>query len=146
MAISSDAALLDTNVIVYAYDTGSPRHEVCAALCERALKEPARFCITPQVLFEFLSVITRPERVSTPIPLADAMEEIEVLSDELPILRAPIDLHRLALALLRASGLSAKTIFDHVLAATVLAHGVSKVYTFDTGSFGRIPGVTVLRP
>lgn len=37
-------------------------------------------------------------------------------------------------------------IFDVVLAATMKAHGVQRVYTYDSAVFSRVPGITVLTP
>jgi predicted nucleic acid-binding protein len=66
--------LLDTNVIVHAEYKGSPLHLPAAALLTRALERKGEFCITPQNIIEFLSVVTRGRFVDPPLKTGDAVK------------------------------------------------------------------------
>ena len=50
MAISSEAALLDTNILVYAMNKDAEHHTACRALLERAFVDDVAVCVTPQIL------------------------------------------------------------------------------------------------
>ncbi|MDT7555327.1 MAG: hypothetical protein QOI16_3878 [Pseudonocardiales bacterium] len=47
---------------------------------------------------------------------------------------------------MRQTGFGGRGIFDVSLAATMLASGLSKLYTYDADRFGKIPGIVVLTP
>ena len=66
--------LLDTNVIVHAVYKGSPLHFAAAALLARALERKGEFCIAPQNIIEFLSVVTRGRFVDPPLGAGDAVK------------------------------------------------------------------------
>src|SRR5262245_1963636 len=65
--------LLDTNVIVHAIYKGSPLHLPAGTLVTRALEQRGQFCIAPQNLVEFLSVVTRGRFVDPPLKVEDAV-------------------------------------------------------------------------
>lgn len=146
MPISSETALLDTNVLVYAYDTASPHHARCRALRDRAVRGEADVCLAPQVLFEFFAVVTNPSRVASPVAAQVALSEMEKLSKDFAFVTPPSDVHERVVALLRQTGFGSRHVYDVVMAATLLANGLTNIYTYDAERFSKIPGVTVLTP
>ena len=60
--------LLDTNILVHAYNQTSPRQKVASSIIEKAMAGEIQACIAPQVLFEFFAVITNAKRVESPLP------------------------------------------------------------------------------
>jgi predicted nucleic acid-binding protein len=62
--ITSDTALLDSNVLVYAHQSVSIHHESARILRDKGMKKEISLCICPQVLMEFFAVITNPRRVN----------------------------------------------------------------------------------
>ena len=72
MAISSEAALLDTNILVYAMNKDAEHHRVCRALLERALVDDVAVCLTPQILFEYYAVVTSAKQITTPLTAPEA--------------------------------------------------------------------------
>jgi predicted nucleic acid-binding protein len=62
--ITSETALLDTNVLVYAADGTSPFHRASKNLRDRGLRGELSLCVFPQILSELFAVITNPKRVS----------------------------------------------------------------------------------
>ncbi len=75
--ITSETALIDTNVLLYAYDETSPYHSESLQLVERGRKGEIPLCITPQVLSEFYSLITNPRRTSMHFTASEALAEVE---------------------------------------------------------------------
>lgn len=144
--ISPDTALLDTNVLVYAYNADSEYHAACRALLDRAMKGDLNVCIAPQILFEFFAVVTNPVRVTRPIAPNQALDEMVKLADSLFVITPPISVHDDVINLLRQLGFGSKHIYDVVLAATMLGNGIAQLYTYDVDRFQKIPGIRVLHP
>lgn len=130
-SVPTDTVLLDTNVLVYAYNADSEHHAACRALLDRAVIGTQDVCISPQVLFEFFAVVTNPAKSDQPITTAVTLDEMAKLSETIAMIIPPSDIHTLAIQLMRKLGFGSKHIYDVVLAATMLANGVTKIYTYD---------------
>ena len=76
MTISDEPAWLDTNVLVYAADAGSPLHDTARQLRDRGVRGEIPLVVSPQVLLEFFAVITHPRRVQTPRSPQEASAEM----------------------------------------------------------------------
>lgn len=138
--------LLDTNVLVYASDSGSPYHAACAALQEKALRKEIEACISPQILYEYFAGVTNPNTAARPLTIDEALSDVERLAQAYPLIFPPADTHVQVVQLVRTTGLAARHVHDVHLAATMIGNGVSTIYTYDTKSSGKIPGLTVLQP
>lgn len=138
--------LLDTNILVYAYNADSEYYTSCRALLDRAIKGKLSVCLAPQILFEFFAVVTNFARVTKPIAPAEALDEMTKLAESLPIITPPADAHENVIALMRQLGFGSKHIYDIVLAATMLGNGVAQLYTYDIDRFQKIPGIKVFTP
>lgn len=77
MTISPELAMLDTNILVYAYYEDAPQYPAAFPLLDRAQEPGALVCVSPQVLAEFYAVITNPRRVSAPFTPDEALAESE---------------------------------------------------------------------
>ncbi|MEK6608364.1 MAG: TA system VapC family ribonuclease toxin [Myxococcota bacterium] len=142
----SDRALLDANLLVYAMAPNAPQHAVALRVCNDALAGSVDACVAAQVLFEFFATVTNPKRVTTPRTPAVAWSEVEKFRSALPVLPVPPDVVERTAALAQSLGTAAQEVFDVQLAATMLANGVERIYTFDHGVFGRVPGIRIVEP
>lgn len=142
---SETAILLDTNVLVYAHDRLSPNYAASRQLLEVSQDDPGRFYLAPQVLFEFFAVLTHPKRTRQPRAAAEVLDVMEQLSELFTVIQPPEDIHYQVSQLVREMGIASKNIYDVVLAATMLANGINRIYTYDD-DFTRIPGIIVLEP
>lgn len=145
MTTASDAAFLDTNILIYAADQSAAHFSACRALLDRGLAGQERLVLSPQILSEFLAVVTNPNVMPTPLGPADAQDYAEVIAKGLELIVPTPQVFERALVLLRQTGISGKRSHDVMHAATMLENGVTRIYTFDTG-FANIPGLTVLQP
>jgi len=149
-AAAAELALLDTNLFVYAVDEESEFHAASRGLLLRAGDAAAqeRLCAAPQVLAEFFAVVTSPRRVRNPRTPEEALSAVErfIALPNLAVLPVPVDLVPRWIALVRAHQLSASRVFDAQLAATMLANGVPRIYTYDRGHFECFPGIEVVTP
>jgi hypothetical protein len=146
--ITSETALLDTNVIVYAADEDSPFHGAACSLRERGLTEKVSLCICPQVLSEFYAIVTDPKRVRSPISQREALSEIEKYYQSESILKiypGP-DIIQWTIDLLTRHEVTKQEIFDLQLVATMLSNNVTRLYTYNQSDFGKFKEIEVLCP
>jgi len=73
----SDKAFLDSNILVYAYDSSCPEKQNCARLCIQNGLVQEEAALSPQVLSEFYVVVTR--KIATPLSPTGALDIIETL-------------------------------------------------------------------
>jgi predicted nucleic acid-binding protein len=74
---TSELALLDTNILVYAADETSAFHVPAKQLRDQGVQGDISVAVSPQILFEFFAVITNPRRVTQPRSPQEAREEME---------------------------------------------------------------------
>jgi predicted nucleic acid-binding protein len=141
------AALLDTNVLVYAAYRRSPFYEPAAALVERGLSERGLYCIAPQNLVEFAAVTTRRRPHDQPLPAEDVMRMTDLLYRSRSLVKIYPQRGTVARAMkeggrLRVSGAAW---YDLFLAVTMQDAGVRVIITENLSDFGEIPFVIARR-
>lgn len=77
------SVLLDTNVLVYAYDPGDGAKQATAETVLRALQPTGLAALSAQVLDEFFRVVT--SRVKPAIPVAEAVELLGELAQSFTV-------------------------------------------------------------
>jgi len=142
-----EPVLLDTNVLVYASNADAPVHERARTIVERALAGELDAALTPQVLAEYLAVVTDPRRLEHPIAPRDAQGQVDALLDgPMRLLTlGEVTTRRLA-ELATAYDVRAQRLYDLHLVATMLAHGVLTIYTANVRDFRRYAEVTAVDP
>src|SRR6267142_6051839 len=149
MSTSNDRALVDTNVLVYAADTSSPFHEPSRQLRDGGFRGEVPLVVTPQVLMEFFAVITSPRRVTAPRSPEEARAEVEKYARADNILKMYPDSTALEQTLdlmQHHPQVARQEIFDLFLVATMMATGVTRIYTYNQQHFTRFSGIEVLAP
>jgi toxin-antitoxin system PIN domain toxin len=143
-----DLALVDTNVLVYAFFPESEHHTASRSLLDRVQAGQIAVCIVPQVLTEFYAVVTNPKRVTAPRQVDEAIDAIEKIL-ALPgttLLPVPADLVSRWVDLIRKYRVTGAAVFDLQLVATMLGNGVKTILTFNREHFERIKEVEVVSP
>lgn len=130
-------AFVDTNVLVYAVDTGEPakRERALAVLAERA---DGGLMISTQVLLEFYATVTR----KLAHPLDDAATAIERLA-RWPVVPADVELVKSAIEISEGSRLS---VWDGMIIAAAAAGGCATLLSEDLSHDQRIAGVLIENP
>jgi predicted nucleic acid-binding protein len=136
--------VVDTNVLVYAADTTSPRFEVCRRVVDYALDGKFDGVLLAQVLLEFYATITS-ERSQQPLPPEDAWELIEALQAGMPVLGPRAESLAVLARLVRDVRVSGQRIFDVYLAAQMRSHGVTEICTDNVKHF-KFAGIGPVRP
>lgn len=80
----ADEMLVDTNVLVYAYDRAEPRKQKEALETLRRLVSSGRGKLSAQILGEFFRAVT--QKIKAPMSAGDAYGQIIVLIRALPVL------------------------------------------------------------
>lgn len=140
---------VDTDVLVAWAMAGAPRHRDARQLIESESSTPSSsIALTPQVLFEFLHIVTDPRRFERPIPMDAALSLARHLweaPETLRVLPGPMVLHR-TLELLGSLRLGRKRILDTALAATLEEAGVGRLATFNRRDFEAFTFLEIVAP
>jgi predicted nucleic acid-binding protein len=129
---------LDTDVLVAWAMDGSPRNEWARRLFAREVQElGGSLALTPQVVHEFLHVITDSRRFEYPLSMADALRLARRLWEAGEVVRVfpTPDVVPRTLELIAALRLGRKRILDTALAATLEGAGIRRLATFNAADF-----------
>ena len=133
------AALVDTNILVYRFDTRFPeKQKIATELLRRGIAENS-IRLPHQAIIEFVAAVIRPIRGHTLLSQPDALREAEELLKEFTVLYPNEAVVRLALRGCAAYRLSW---FDAHLWAYAEHYGLEEIVTEDL-QHGRLYG-TVL--
>jgi len=129
--------LLDTNILVHAYNRSSPHQDKASKIVKKAMQGEIDVCLSPQVLYEFFAVVTSIKRVEHPMSPSEAANicidlwecnEIEKLN---PSGIAPLEVFKFASEL----NLSKAEIFDCNLAVTAKENEIDVIFTENLSDF-----------
>lgn len=128
---------VDTNALVEARFSTSPRHASARAALASAKTNDEPIRISRQVLREYLVTVTRPQVWSNPLPVVSALEDVERFRSAFEILEDGERVTDVLARLLRDLPIAGKQIHDANITATMLAHGERRLLTFNVKDFQR---------
>ena len=133
--------LCDVNVLLYAYDETSPKHERAKDFIEAALSGTETFAFAWFVLLAFVRLITNPRVFEDPLDAESALDAVDSwLGQPCATVVEPTDRHTAILRdLLGALGSAGNMTTDAHLAALAIEHG-AELCSSDA-DFGRFPGL-----
>lgn len=141
--MSADS-LVDTNILVYAYDaTEKEKHVKCRALVERCWTGEEQYAVSLQNLSEFYVVLT--SKVERPVPAETAKERIERIINFTNWIKINPGINTVLHGIDIAKEYRVHY-FDAFLAATMRENGISKIYTENEADFKKIPWLEVINP
>jgi len=140
---------IDSNVLLQAHVPALDRHELAHRYLHRQLALPGvTLVVTPLVLHEFVHVVTDGRRFDPPVAMTEALavargylerSNVEcIATDEGSLL--------LGLDLLSRHKLGRRRIADTLFAATLLAHGVHRLVTFNVADFKVFENLIAMEP
>lgn len=138
----NEPALVDTNIVIYAYDPNeAQKHERARALLQE-LSDAGRLVFSAQVFNEFCSVMLRPSNPAalTLDRIGEILRRLAATGRILPMTEA---ITLAALAGVSRHGLS---FWDALIWAAARENGVKLVYTEDFPSAPEIEGVRFENP
>lgn len=145
--MSLEPGIIDANILVYAMAADAPQYAASRALLDVARDDPATaLYVTSQILCEFYSVVINPRRVAQARSTVDALYAITGFLAFLHVLPIPARAVESWMDLLRRRPVTGADVFDLQLVATMLANGVSRIYTFNGADFAAFPELAVITP
>jgi toxin-antitoxin system PIN domain toxin len=124
---------VDVNVLLYASDSASDRHQRARRFVETCAAGPEILCLTWPTLMSYLRIATHPRIFAAPLSPDEALGNVAALVG-LPHARAISELDGFLDAYRRVAGdmpVRGNLVPDAHLAAILLQHGVRTLYTND---------------
>jgi predicted nucleic acid-binding protein len=137
---AAEPVFIDTNVLVYASRPTAPQHEAARAALAAVEARGGTAWISPQVLREYLAVVTRPQATAPALPMAIAIADVRVFQASFEVVPEGREILERLLALLQTYPGSGKQVHDANLVAAMLVHGIRRLLTFNGSDFRRFAG------
>ncbi|NOZ77320.1 MAG: PIN domain-containing protein [Euryarchaeota archaeon] len=142
--MTDDIALLDTNILVYAYDISEEdKNPVCRELVKRCWEGEVQYAVSLQNLSEFFVVVT--SKVANPMTARKAKERVSRIIDFSNWVKLVPDTE----TVLSAMDISARYglhYWDSLIAAAMRQNGISRIITENTADFERVPWLEAINP
>jgi predicted nucleic acid-binding protein len=136
----SDRIFLDTNVLVYAYDSSDPLKQKRAQEILRSGMLSGSACVSAQVLGELFVVLTR--KIPHPLTTAHAIGVVRALG-KLDVVETGFLAVNLAVHIVMKTGIA---YWDALIIAVARSAGCSFVFTEGLTNGQAFDGVTVVNP
>jgi uncharacterized protein len=124
---------IDVNVLLYASDQSSDRHERASRFLESCAAGPEILCLTWPTLMSYLRIATHPRIFSAPLSPDEALSNVTTLL-ALPHVRAVSELDGFIDAYRHVAGempVRGNLVPDAHVAAILFQHGVRRLYSND---------------
>ena len=139
-------SVVDTNVLVQSSVTTAPDHARARAAIAR-LRAQGPVAVTRQILREFLSATTRPQPWAKAATLAEATRNTDGFLQRFAVLEDGQTVWDELMGLTRSFSFGGKQVHDANIVATMLAHGETRLLTFNAADFRRfVPLIEVVAP
>jgi toxin-antitoxin system PIN domain toxin len=138
---------IDANILLYASDESSTRHEIASAVLARLAEGPALVYLFWPVAMAYLRIATHPSIFDHPLEPADARRNLDQLLSRAHV-RSPGEGDRfwpVYQGLVRDDAIRGNLVTDSHIAALMRQHGVSTILTADR-DFRRFPDITARDP
>jgi predicted nucleic acid-binding protein len=128
---------IDANFLIACELQEHAQHLAVRAILDTLVEAGERFALAPQVLAEFLHIVTDGKRLQTPRTMAEALERAELwrLAVDVVMLTPGSDALDLFFRWMSDFRLGRKRVLDTMLAATFATAGVVRVATIDVRDF-----------
>lgn len=128
---------LDTTFLVQAEVREHPGHEAARGMLVRSIEEGLALAIAPQVLCEFIHIVTDERRFEKPLPMNNAIDRATAWWEAKETVQVfpNAETMRLFSAWMTRFALGRKRILDTLLAATYLSNDISSVMTSNLRDF-----------
>jgi len=139
--------LVDTNVLLRSVEPLHPHHAVSVAAVSRLIGQGSSVYFTLQNIAEFWNVATRPrDKNGLGFTVEEVLDEVERIESFLTLLPDVPAVYSIWKTLLVDHGVSGVQVHDARLVATMRAHGVMGLLSFNVDDFRRYPGIELQHP
>lgn len=138
---------LDTNILVYARRQEATHHHQAKDLLREFAEGESPWALPWPCVYEFIRVVTHPRVFDPPSEMDVVLNDLESLlqSPSLTLLREGSRHAMFMERLIKAGQATGNLVHDAHIAALVVEHGGSELWTADR-DFSRFPGIRVHNP
>ena len=138
----------DTNILLYGTNADCEEHAWARPVLEQMLSEPGEWIVADQVLLEYYRLLRNPKVLASPLSGRDAAEQLRFFRDLSGCYHCgyEISLWPEVIALLDDDHFAPARTFDAVLAVTLRAAGVKKLFTRNEKDFDALGWFDVMNP
>lgn len=144
--MGAEPLFLDTNILIYATDRGSPLQPVALGAVEAARDAGVPLVVSPQVLREYLAVALRPATAGGGASLEDVRANIETFRAAFQIVAETDAVVERLVRLLPRLPAGRRRVHDANIVATMLTHGVGRLLTHNVGDFAPFADLITVVP
>lgn len=134
--------LIDSNILIYAINLSSPKHEKAQLFLQKNLEKLA---IAHQNIFETLRVLTHP-KFPKPMKTEKAINAVGSIIQNCLVIAPDYKTHSIALELIRKHLLSSDMVFDAYLTATALSNEIYEIATDNEKDFRKFSEINIINP
>ncbi|MCA1636295.1 MAG: PIN domain-containing protein [Acidobacteria bacterium] len=139
--------LVDTNILLRSVQPSHPMHVDAAGAVGKLSTQGEQLLIVPQNLIEFWAVATRPtESNGLGLSVDEAARELVRLKSLFPLLHDTAAIFPEWEGLVSRHQVKGKEAHDARIVASMLAHKVTHLLTFNTDDFKRYSQITAVNP
>lgn len=143
MTMPDKRCMVDTNVLVYSTVAGNPWHEESRRWLISMHGNDTMLCVIPQILREYLVVLTRGQVFEVKFTVEQAVEALDALLPWINVLDETEIVSKMLRELVRRYKISGKHIHDANVAAAMLSHGISRIVTYNREDFSVFPEISL---
>jgi predicted nucleic acid-binding protein len=139
---------LDTNILLYATNTGASEHVKALAVVNTMLASPSEWILADQVLWEYYKALRHPKILQKPRTAAQAAEQVRFLRERSGVACCAYEIAFFddVLLALEKPRFPYQRTHDTVLAATLRRHGVKIFHTRNEKDFADLGFNEVVNP
>lgn len=142
--MKDEVILVDTNILVYAYDTfDKKKHEKCRAIAEAAFRGDEKFAVSNQILAELFFVLTK--KLKRPFLYEDAEAIVLGIADSINWIKINYTHETVKRAVTISKDFNI-SIWDSLIAVSALENEIKKIYTENTKDFRKITNINSINP
>lgn len=139
--------LVDTNILLRSVEPLHPQYSIAVQAVARLLAQDTTVYFTLQNIAEFWNVATRPkDKNGLGLTIPAVVSEVEKIENLLVLLPDTPAVYAQWKRIVLDHNVSGVQVHDARLVATMKAHGVTGLLTFDVGDFSRYSGIEVTHP
>lgn len=134
--------LIDTNLIIYAINSASPKHDQAKQFL---LDNKRDLIVAHQNILEAVRVLTHP-KFSHPMIFLKAEKSVNAITRATIIVSPTDETLPIAIMLMHKYSRGSNRIFDAYLVATMITHGIKQIATDNDRDFTLYTEITTINP
>lgn len=141
-----ETVFIDTNMLVFSRIPSAPFHVAAATAINDYIQSGAELWVSRQVLREFMSTVTRPQKFMTPLPIVKVEAEVRLIESVMYVADETASVTARLVSLLGHVPCGGKQVHDANIVATMLERGIPNLHTHNVADFNRFSNLITIVP